>query len=52
MNRLSGTFREPGVGGSRSESAYPGLESEAFTAHGDLGRSATDSMRPMVRMQL
>jgi hypothetical protein len=29
---------EPGVGGSRSESAYPRLESEAFAAPGGLGR--------------
>ena len=29
---------EPGVGGSRSESGYPALESEACTAPGGLGR--------------
>ena len=27
-------FQEPGVGGSRSESGYPALESKAFTAPG------------------
>jgi len=32
---------EPGVGGSRSESGYPALESEAFTAPGGLGREAS-----------
>jgi len=32
-------LKEPGVGGSRSESGYPALESEAFTAPGGLGRS-------------
>ena len=30
-------IEEPWVGGSRSESGYPALESEAFTAHGGLG---------------
>ena len=33
------SFEEPGVGGSRSESGYPALESEAFTAPGGLGLS-------------
>jgi len=34
-----GLFEESGVGGSRSESAYAGLESEAFTAPGGFGPS-------------
>jgi hypothetical protein len=32
-------IEEPGVGGSRSESAYPRFESEAFTAPGGLGHA-------------
>ena len=31
---------EPAVGGSRSESAYPGLESEAFNVPGGLGHES------------
>ena len=30
-------WKEPGVGGSRSELGYPAPESEAFTAPGGLG---------------